>query len=318
MQAARAFHTATPLSDGRVLIAGGESLMGITATAEIYDPKTRIFTPTGPMMTPRLFHTATLLKTGKVLVVGGRTNGSAIAPTTELYDPTMGTWSSAGTPLRPRTDHVASILADGRVIVIGGTTGDGVSKSCEYYSPANNSWSEAPPLLDARDKVGAAILLSNGYVMVAGGRTLSTTVMDDTATSEGLPPNGTAWAHTNGSLAGKRHSHTATLLSGDRVLVTGGVQGNLVLDTAEIFSLGTMTLSPAGTMHSKRNGHAATVLMDGRVLITGGRLGTDGGDTLATTEIYDPAGNAWSEGPVLTGPRAFHTGTMWIAPDEAE
>jgi hypothetical protein len=49
MTAARTGHTATLLSDGRVLLVGGTNGSAALATAEIYDPATNKFTLTGSM-----------------------------------------------------------------------------------------------------------------------------------------------------------------------------------------------------------------------------------------------------------------------------
>ena len=65
--------TATPLHDGRVLVAG--------FGAELYDPTTGKFSPAAPMQASRHQQTATLLPDGRVLMAGGGPN------TAELYWP---------------------------------------------------------------------------------------------------------------------------------------------------------------------------------------------------------------------------------------
>ncbi len=66
MATARYAHSATLLPNGQVLVAGGFS-----ASAELYDPATGLWTSTGSMTTLRTGHSATLLLDGKVLVAGG-------------------------------------------------------------------------------------------------------------------------------------------------------------------------------------------------------------------------------------------------------
>jgi WD40 repeat protein len=83
METARAFQTATSLKDGTVLVTGGTDGTSSLATAELYDPNTGIFSPTGNMANVRQNHTATLLNNGTVLVTGGN-NGAALA-SAELY-----------------------------------------------------------------------------------------------------------------------------------------------------------------------------------------------------------------------------------------
>ena len=80
MVVARQEHTATPLANGKVLVAGGRSTTGTAAlaTAELYDPATATWAATGSMTGARRLHSATQLNTssnattsGKVLIAGG-------------------------------------------------------------------------------------------------------------------------------------------------------------------------------------------------------------------------------------------------------
>ena len=83
---AQSGQTATRLPDGDVLIAAGG-----TTNAELYNPRTRRFTPAAKMPVAVSGATATLLPNGKVLVAGGVHRFHQVT-NTELYDPATGTW----------------------------------------------------------------------------------------------------------------------------------------------------------------------------------------------------------------------------------
>ena len=88
---ARESHTATLLPNGQVLAAGGYPCLCIPtislASAELYEPTTRMWTETGSMGGARGAHTATLLPNGLVLVAGGFTDQQVPVRSAELYRP---------------------------------------------------------------------------------------------------------------------------------------------------------------------------------------------------------------------------------------
>ena len=146
-------HQATRLADGRVLLTGGHANQGIifggfganppetTATAEIFDPVTNLFTPVPASMTmPRAYHSATLLADGRVLIVGG--NGTA-TNSAEIFDPASSSFSAIAAPTGPRRTHGAVRLDDGRVLLAGGT---GNSGTAEFFDPATQTFSALPAM----------------------------------------------------------------------------------------------------------------------------------------------------------------------------
>jgi len=77
MSDAREAFTATLLQNGEVLVAGGYGYLGdCLAVAELYNPSTGEWTPTGGMTQGRCSPSATLLPSGNVLVAGGGQTGS--------------------------------------------------------------------------------------------------------------------------------------------------------------------------------------------------------------------------------------------------
>ena len=118
------------LHDGRVLPAGGgmgDEELPRYASAEIFDPHTGQWTPTGAMTAPRseTEHAVVRLRDGRVLVPGGHTAPHAPVASADLYNPTTGTWSAAGFMSVLRAGHVAVLLDGGIPMVIGGYSVEG-------------------------------------------------------------------------------------------------------------------------------------------------------------------------------------------------
>jgi Galactose oxidase, central domain len=258
---ARLYHTATLLSDGRVLVAAGVDDTGYpAASTELYDPATGNWTFTGSLNTGRSWHTATLLSDGRILIVGGYDQDGALA-SAELYDPATGTWTVTGSLNIARAFHTATLLANGEVLAAGGVT----LASAELYDPATATWTFTGSLNAARDS-HTATLLADGEVLVAGGESEEPVYRIPAGTELYDPATGT-WILT-GSLNTKRYSHTATLLSNGDVLVVGGIggpSGRAGLASAELYASATGDWNFTGSFNTTRGGHTATLLVDGSV-----------------------------------------------------
>jgi N-acetylneuraminic acid mutarotase len=305
MSVARWDHSATLLSNGKVLVAGGYSRTGGQAIAELYNPSTGAWTTTGSMIEVRGQHTATLLADGRVLITGGSNNLYHQLPSAELYNPATGLWTSAGDMALPRGGHTATLLANGKVLVVGGSNivwGDFTS-SAELYDPATNTWSSTGSMHTDRG-LHAAVPLPNGKVLVMGG-------IDDQLLSLGSaelydPETGT-WTPT-GALKTERDEHTTLLLSNGTVLAFGGVHDNNPLSSAELYDPATGVWTETGSMVSNHNYHAAALLSNGKVLVSAGTNSLDG--LFSSVEVYDPATGTWTETGSLGTARADHAAVL--------
>ncbi|HEX8439841.1 kelch repeat-containing protein [Archangium sp.] len=301
LASARYNHTATPLLDGRVLVAGGIGNR-YAAEAEVYDPASGTWSTTGALASPRIDHTATRLPDGTVLIVGG-SNGNVwpepFFASAEVYDPTSGTWRTTGAMSAPRARHAAAPLPDGKVLVSGGY-GNGFKSTAEVYDPATGSWRATGSMTSVRYD-HTATPLPGGKVLVAGGQNGSGAYVPMAEVYD--PATGT-WSAT-GTMLSPRYHHTATPLPGGKVLVVGGEGAGGRLASAEVYDPATGTWSAAASMATPRTSHATTLLANGKVFVPGGFSS----EWLAKAEVYDPASNTWSAVGVMTWPRVWHTAT---------
>jgi N-acetylneuraminic acid mutarotase len=294
----RAYHAATLLSNGQVLLTGGIGTNSVLASTELFDPPSGTWSPGADMQIGRDSHTATLLPNGTVLLAGGYNGGYQIGilSDAELYDPTIDSWKTTGALNAAREQHTATLLPNGQVLVAGGD-GDGYLSSVEVYDPAAGTWSTNNPLNTARNG-HTATLLANGKVLVAGGKYLITSPIVGyliTASVEVYDPGINPATGTNtliGMMITRRADHQAILLPNGKVLVAGGMNDISPFQSAELFSPSNGAWAATGSMTQDRGwGFTLTLLPNGMALATGGYAYSSG---IYDSELYNPTNGTWT------------------------
>ncbi len=226
MGAGRFAHSATPLLNGKVLVAGGGDRCGtVFSSVELYDPSTGMWSSTGSMTRGRENHAAIRLADGRVLVVGGLDHTLDITNTAEIYDPSTGMWTATtGSMATDRQALSATRLSDGRVMVTGGYTGNPFSPSpagpaVEIFDPSTGAWSATGSLSVGRSN-GSLSRLENGMVLAAGG----TNGVATHASAELWDPAAGTWSSA-ATMRDARSGHSAVTLDDGDVLAAGGFAG---------------------------------------------------------------------------------------------
>ena len=274
MLAARSYHTATLLPDGKVLMVGGG--------AELYDPVTRTFSGAGIARCANGWGSeATLLADGRVLITGG--NGEPRCA--EIYDSETGAFSRAGDLNADHWGHATTLLSDGRVLIVGGVKrlddGEMTHAVVEIYDPATETFSVTGSLNTARS-FHTVTSLPSGQVLITGGQRCM-------ASPELYDPSTGAFSPIGGVLS-NACGHSATLLNGGKVLITSHDREAFLFDPV------TGTFHTAGVMTTGRAWATASLLPNGHVLITGGWSRWP--IFLATAELYDPEYHTSSIPPI--------------------
>lgn len=163
-------HTASLLTDGRVLLVGGISPGAPPALrlTNIFNPATESWSPGPPLLQPRGDHAAVTLADGRVLVVSGYQDPSDLysgfpRPDGEIYDPQGNSWTL--TAMTPRGHSGAALRDDGSVILAGG----GEPTAELFWPPALASHALALP--GTQRFFHTVTPLDDGRVLVAGGGT---------------------------------------------------------------------------------------------------------------------------------------------------
>jgi len=264
--------SATLMSDGRVLIAGGHTGAGggahtntDTATAEFFNPATNAFALTTSLGTARRGHIGALLtcpspgtacaaNEGKVWFAGGLSGnggGGGAVLQTEIFTPGA-TPTVANGPVLPaaRMYAAAARLPDGKILYCGGCNnrdcGAASVATCAQYDPANgllNSPS-APGSMNTAAGAFSMITLPTGKVLAVGG--YNGTGQTPLARSDLYDPTTRTWSNTAGSLTDARYDAAVALLQDGKVIIAGGFQDTYLtsvqINTVETYDPGTPTV----------------------------------------------------------------------------
>lgn len=287
----RSYHTATLMTNGKVLVTGGATGFEDPnrASAEVFDPATGLFTSTQTMMSiiRGAGHQAVLLSTGpntgKVLVMGGAGYFYTTDATTsaDLYNPATNGFTPLASGLNDaRSTFTATKLQDGKILLVGGIKNSTERQlaTAEIFDPVAMTFTRTTGNMVTARFGHTATLLNNGMVLIAGGNGAFDGHME---IAELFNPATGTFTQVPGPTAVARYYHSATLMSDGRVLVVGGKDVNSYIyrtcGSAEIYNPIANTWSSVGRMNTAREEHAAVLLTSGpsanKVLVLGGSNG---------------------------------------------
>jgi hypothetical protein len=233
-----------------------------------------------------------------ILMSGGRSSAGFIVPDLVLLEAGDDQFRPAGALAVERVGHSASVGLGGVVYLIGGLTRDeGASEdvatgTIELYRPQDQSVRTVSAELMVPRFAHTATVLGDGRILIVGGLTPDATCAEPPCAIEEVEVFDPIVGETRtvDEIPGGIHDHTATLIAGGRVLITGGVDADGTLRSdAYLFDPEVEALVPTRSLGRPRAEHTATELCDGTVLLVGG-VSAEG--TPLPAERYNPASRA--------------------------
>ena len=241
--------TAT-LPDGRVLVAGGWNGTNDIATADVFNPSTKTFSPVGSMAVPREAAGAAPLPDGRILVAGGYSNTGSVN-STEIFDPKTNSFSPGPTFPEARYGIATAVISGGRILFAGGYNDSDYVATAFAFDPSSNLFTAVGSMsYPAYAAAGAS--LPQGRALVVGGANDVSGSRDEVSTALVFEPTTNTFSSNGiGSLIHKREEAGAVELADGRVLVAGGWDGGAV-KSAEVLSV------PSNSFTSKLKGRKVT------------------------------------------------------------
>ncbi len=315
----RRLSTINILQNGKVLVTGGDNMAGnALPSCEIYDPATASWTYAASMSSPRERHTSTELPDGRIVVIGGNTDNVdewAATASVEIYDPLTDTWVEDGSLQVGRQNHTSTLLNDSLILVSAGLTGEWsnweVITECEIYNVNSHQSAVTGPMAQLRHDHSAA-LLSDGTVLVAGGRTGGSN-SEYLAECEIFNPATNAWSLAP-PMPEPRIAAMTALFSDNSILIAGGRTSEYAnAGATDVYAPGTGSWTSVDTIMVPTTWQGGTVMPGDRLLMTGGIIGGNWDDPTgqspictATCEWYDKPNGRWFFAPAMNLTRSEH------------
>lgn len=214
--------TAATLHSGRVLIVGGlkgYGRAGLTeSTAEVFDPKRRVFLRLASHTTqPRFGAIAASLPDGEVLIGGGCCD-MEVARGAETFNPRTGKFEAVrGKMVQARSGAIAAPLPDGKVLIAGGVWKDNLALStAEIFNPKVRRFTRVRSAMTEPRQGAAAAPLADGSVLIVGGDGAGG------GTAELFDPQSGRFTALRATLARPRSGAVAAPLPHGQILIAGG------------------------------------------------------------------------------------------------
>jgi N-acetylneuraminic acid mutarotase len=227
----------------------------------------------------------------------------------------LGSWTTKHSLPTPILDAGGRQLGTSLYFVAGKTSTSHL-RTMYTYSPATDSWSNAPQLPAAYPAVeNPAVATYRGRLYVFGG---STAAFSGAVSSAAVYDRQTrSWTMLR-PMPSARGGATAQAI-GTKIYVVGGMDGNgASLASMLIYTPATNRWSLGPSMAARRDNPGSAVLglrRIWRLFVFGGRTrdadGTTLNGTLASVEMYTPATNRWrARAPMPTGRRTMVVGRL--------
>ena len=226
-----------------------------------------------------------------------------------IYSETIGApvvWTRVADMLTAVTQPYGESV-DGDFYSFGGYTStvssSAASDTVQKYVKATDTWTSPTVMPQGGRGELVAAKLPNGQIFVGGGRSLYNANSEHNNVYWYNPSTNT-WTAKN-ALPFAWYDARVVVLQNGKLLICGGRDTSATrLAVAYLYNHASDSYTAVASMNTARSNFAAVALDDGRVMVIGGETGAG---SITSTEIYDPATNAWTAKASLPGPVQYHS-----------